>query len=182
LIAGSRERPELFRELFERHYDAVWRYARHRLGSTMADDLASETFAQAFAARSRFRPLNSSALPWLLGIATNLIADHRRAEARRLTAYARAGKLETGEENEDDLVSRLAAQARGREIAAMLADLRTEDRETLLLSAIADLDYAELAEALGVATGTIGARLNRIRTRLAPLLSPLPDGMEVISG
>jgi RNA polymerase sigma-70 factor (ECF subfamily) len=181
LIAESSERPELFREVFERHYDAVWRYARHRLGTTLADDLASETFARAFALRSRYRPIAPSALPWLLGIATNLIADQRRRESRRLSAYARAGALEAGAGHEDDLFSRLAAKEQGREIAALLSELRAEDRETLFLSAIAGLDYGELAEALGVAKGTIGARLSRIRTQLSPLLNPLRNSEEVFS-
>jgi RNA polymerase sigma-70 factor (ECF subfamily) len=64
----------------------------------------------------------------------------------------------------------------------MLAGLKTEDRETLLLSAVAGLDYAELAETLGVAKGTIGARLSRIRAQLAPLVNPLLESEEIVNG
>lgn len=182
LIGQSMKQPELFRLLFERHYDAIWRYARHRLGTTIADDVASETFLRAFSSRSRYRPLGTSALPWLLGIATNLIAAHHRSEARRLSAYARTGRLEADREYENDLVSKLAAREQGRRVSEMLAELRPEDKETLFLSAIAGLEYAEMAAVLGVAKGTIGARLSRIRAQLAPLLSPLPDSEEVVNG
>ncbi|HSD01334.1 MAG TPA: sigma factor [Gaiellales bacterium] len=71
-IATSRSDPESFRAVFERHYDAVWRYLRHRLGAGAADELAGDVFVRAFAARSSYRDLTGSALPWLLGIAMNV--------------------------------------------------------------------------------------------------------------
>lgn len=180
VISRSKQEPELFRLLFQRHYDAVWRYVRHRLGTTIADDVASETFVRAFSGRTKYKPQGESALPWLLGISTNLIADQRRRETRRISAYARAGALENEAGHDDDLVSRLGAKEQGREVAALLAELRPEDRETLFLSAIAGLDYAELAEALGVAKGTIGARLSRIRAQLSPLLNQSSE--EAVNG
>jgi RNA polymerase sigma factor (sigma-70 family) len=174
-IALSRVQPELFRVVFERHYDTVWRYLRIRLGASSADDLASETFMRAFAARARYEPRFDSALPWLFGIAGNLIAADRRREARRLRAYARAGLLEQRESVEDDWIGRLAARSQGRALVVALAELRSEDRETLLLSAIGGLTHPEVAEAMGVAEGTIGARLSRARTKLAPALAGLVE-------
>jgi RNA polymerase sigma factor (sigma-70 family) len=182
-IARSERQPDLFRLVFERHFDAVWRYLRHRCGTTAADDLASETFARAFAARLRYRSHDTtSALPWLLGISANLVADGHRRELRRLRAYARSGLLETVTSGEDDLVARIAAQAEGRRLAAVLADLRAEDRETLLLSALGGLDHSEVARALGVAEGTVRSRLSRTRARLAPLFDPYPCSEETVHG
>ncbi len=181
-IRRARREPECFRLVFDRHYDAVWRYLRHRFRPELADELASETFARAFAARARYQPQTDSALPWLLGIATRLIADERRREARRLRAYAHAATDDSGAHEETEIVARLSARADGARIARAIAGLRPEDKETLLLSAIADLSHAEVAEALDVAEGTIGARMNRIRARLLPLLvTPEPEE-EVANG
>jgi RNA polymerase sigma-70 factor (ECF subfamily) len=171
-IRRSLDNAESFRPVFEHHFDAVWRYLRRRIGVHLADDLAAETFALAFAGRRRFRPLGNSALPWLYGIAANLVARHHRAETRRLRAYASHGALPAEELDTESLLGRLAAADCGRQLADALGALRPADRETLLLSAISDLTHAEVGEALGVAAGTVAARLHRMRpTLLAALTS-----------
>ena len=60
-------------------------------GRNAADDLAAETFLTAFRRRHRFDPARGAVRPWLFGIATNLVARHRRAESRWYAALARAG-------------------------------------------------------------------------------------------
>jgi RNA polymerase sigma-70 factor, ECF subfamily len=169
-IARSLTEPEGFRFVFERHFDSVWRYLRHRFGRSAADELASEVFARAFAARVRYRDTTGSALPWLFGIAVNVAAGHARREARRLRAYARVGEERAMDLDLDGLVARLAAVEEGPALAGALAELGRDDRETLLLSAIAGLSHAEVAEALGVSVGTVGSRLHRARSMLAPML------------
>jgi RNA polymerase sigma-70 factor (ECF subfamily) len=69
------------------------------------------------------------------------------------------------------VLGRIVAHDRGREVAAALAELRREDRETLFLSAIVGLTHSEIAEALGVAEGTVGSRLHRARSRLVAALA-----------
>ncbi|MGW5472535.1 RNA polymerase sigma factor, partial [Streptomyces chartreusis] len=83
VIARSRDEPEAFAALFDRHADAVHRYAARRLGGEVADDLVAETFTTAFQQRHRYDPARGAgadARPWLFGIATNLVGRHRRAE------------------------------------------------------------------------------------------------------
>jgi hypothetical protein len=89
LIAASLVEPARFAELFDRHFPAIHRYLRRRVGAELADDLAAETFTQAFARRRHYRAEQPDAAPWLYGIAGNLVRQHARAEQRRLRAYAR---------------------------------------------------------------------------------------------
>jgi DNA-directed RNA polymerase specialized sigma24 family protein len=89
LLARSVDEPALFAGLYERHGLAVRRYIVRRIGNGAGDDLASEVFVRAFRARGRYRAEHDVALPWLLGIANNVIADHRRLERRRLAALER---------------------------------------------------------------------------------------------
>ena len=91
LIEDSLRRPERFAVVFDRHYDAIHGYASRRLGRGLADDIASETFLIAFDRRARYDLGHADAAPWLYGIASNLLARHRRAEVRRYRAVARAG-------------------------------------------------------------------------------------------
>src|SRR5213082_17865 len=93
-ISRSFTDPASFEVVFDRHYTPVYRYLRRRVGDELAQELAAETFLQAFRARGRFAAGGDSALPWLYGIAANLIRMNQRAEERRLRAYARmAGQI-----------------------------------------------------------------------------------------
>src|SRR5882757_9105072 len=82
VIARSRTEPERFAVVFDRHAPAIHRYLARRLGADTADDLLGETFLTAFRRRASFDTAYANALPWLYGIATRLVAQHRREAAR----------------------------------------------------------------------------------------------------
>ncbi|MET9826295.1 RNA polymerase sigma factor [Streptomyces sp. NPDC006349] len=174
VIARSRDDPEAFAALFDRHADAVHRYVARRLGGEVADDLVAETFTTAFQQRHRYDPARSAgadARPWLLGIATNLVGRHRRAEARRFRAMARVPALADHDEPlADRAADRMVARAVRRELAAALAALPARHRDVLLLVAWGDLSYGEAAQALGIPVGTVRSRLHRARSKLREAL------------
>jgi RNA polymerase sigma factor (sigma-70 family) len=158
--------PARFAELFDRHYPAILRYLRRRVGHQLADDLASETFTLAFRHRHRYRAEHPDAAAWLYAIAGNLLRQHARAEVRRLRAYARLVPDPIGPDIGDGVVERVDATAAGRRAALAVADLPAEQREVLLLVAWTELDYTGIASALGVPIGTVRSRLHRARRRL----------------
>lgn len=173
-INASLSDPAAFRAVFDRHFDAVHRFVSRRIGSASADDIAAETFVRAFEHRARYRRERDSALPWLLGIAVNLLGHHYRDEERQLRAYARTGVdpvLETADVSD----ARLDAEGSRRRLAAALAELRPEERDVLLLFAWAELDYAEIAEALEVPIGTVRSRLSRAREHVRSALELKPE-------
>ncbi|WP_030594720.1 RNA polymerase sigma factor [Streptomyces anulatus] len=174
VIARSRDEPEAFAALFDRHADAVHRYAARRLGGEVADDLMAETFTTAFQQRHRYDPARGTgadARPWLFGIATNLVGRHRRAEARRFKAMARVPALTDHDEPlADRAADRVMARDVRRELAAALAALPARHRDVLLLVAWGDLSYEETAQALGIPVGTVRSRLHRARSKLREAL------------
>jgi RNA polymerase sigma factor (sigma-70 family) len=171
VIARSRDEPEQFAMLFDRHADAVHRYAARRLGPEAAEDLMAETFVTAFQRRHTYDLARADARPWLFGIATNLVGRHRRAEARRFKALSRLPEpVEHEEPVADRAVARAGATGVRRELAAALGGLSARHRDVVLLVAWAGLDYEEAAEALGVPVGTIRSRLHRARSRLREAL------------
>ncbi|WP_128429441.1 RNA polymerase sigma factor [Streptomyces cyaneus] len=174
VIARSRDEPEVFAALFDRHADAVHRYAARRLGGEVADDVVAETFTTAFQQRHRYDPARGAgadARPWLFGIATNLVGRHRRAEARRFKAMARVPALADHDEPlADRAADRVVARAVRRELAAALAALPARRRDVLLLVAWGDLGYGEAAQALGIPVGTVRSRLHRARSKLREAL------------
>jgi RNA polymerase sigma factor (sigma-70 family) len=168
-IVDSLADPELFTVVFDRHFAAIHRYANRRVGRELADDIAAETFAIAFRHRDRYDG-SSDARPWLYGIAANLLRRHRRAERRRLFAYARSGVDAVVHADLEDADDRMDAAAMQRRVALALASIRAEDREVVLLLAWAELSYEEIARALDIPVGTVRSRLHRSRQRLRALL------------
>src|SRR5579863_1015341 len=84
IIAASFGVPDKFAELFGRHAPVIHRYIARRVGPQYAEDLVAETFLVAFRRRQTYDSSQRDARPWLYGIATNLIGQHRREEARQL--------------------------------------------------------------------------------------------------
>jgi RNA polymerase sigma-70 factor (ECF subfamily) len=167
--------PARFAELFDRHFPAIHRYLRRRVGAELADDLAAETFTLAFARRRHYRGDQPDAAPWLYGIAGNLVRQHARAEERRLRAYARVPRDPDSHDPGDDVAERVDASAAARRAAAVLADLPADQREVLLLHAWGDLDGAGIAQALDLPAGTVRSHLHRARQRLRRALGWTPE-------
>jgi RNA polymerase sigma-70 factor (ECF subfamily) len=161
-LARSLNEPRAFEQIFDRHFDAVHRYLHRRGGRELADELAAETFALAFAQRARCRS-TGTALPWLYGIATNLLRRRWRAESRQLRAYGRTG-VDRWADYEDEADARLDGSSHGAGLARALSAMRPRQRDALLLYALADLSYDEIAVALEVPIGTVRTWLHRARS------------------
>jgi RNA polymerase sigma factor (sigma-70 family) len=173
VIQLSRHEPEQFTVLFRRHAPHIQRYAVRRLGQDAADDIVAETFLLAFRQRDCYDHTRADARPWLYGIATNLIGRHRRAEIRMYRALARTGADPVMEPFTDRIDDRVSASSASRLLAAALARLPEEHRDTLLLVAWGGLSYEEVATALGVPVGTVRSRLSRARSKLRRTLDGL---------
>lgn len=165
-IAASGADPERFAEIFDRHWTAIHRYVAWRLGAEMAEDVAADVFLTAFRSRDRYDPTRPDARPWLYGIATNLIGQHRRTERRRTELLARTEAVWASESFVDRSDARIAAERLRPRLVAVLSRLPAADRDLLLLVAWADLTYEETAHALGVPIGTVRSRLHRVRKKV----------------
>jgi RNA polymerase sigma factor (sigma-70 family) len=166
VIARSRQEPEVFSVLFTRHAASIQRYVTRRIGPDAADDVVAETFLLAFAQRETYDQARSHALPWLYGIATNLIGRHRRDEVRLYRALARTGVDPVTAPFTDRVDSVVTAGIAGRQLADALARMPAAYRDPLLLTSWGDLSYEETALALGIPIGTVRSRLSRARVRL----------------
>jgi RNA polymerase sigma-70 factor (ECF subfamily) len=140
-----------------------------RVGPQAADDVVAESFVAAFQARGRFdHASGTDALPWLLGVATNVLARHRAAE-RRWVAQCAAEFLEheVPRSFEDDVDDRTDAALAKHSLARAMRRLPSREREPLLLHVFGELSYEDIASTLGVPAGTVASRINRGRARLS---------------
>ena len=170
-IERSRREPEQFAALFDRHAPRIHRYVARRVGRGIADDVVAETFLAAFAKRAQYDTAYADAGPWLYGIATNLIGQHRRDEARQFR-IRRAAVPDLDVPGHADRVAADVTAGSVRDLlAAALAGLPDGDRDVVVLIAWEQLTYEQAARALGIPVGTVRSRLNRARATLRRALA-----------
>lgn len=171
VIESSWLEPERFAVLFDRHAPHIHRYLARRAGRQVADDLVAETFLTAFAKRDRYDLGYSDARPWLYGIATNLVGQHHRDEARQYRIMQRAVAEPEVPDHADRVAAGVTAQATRALLEAALAALSAGDRDVLLLIAWEQLTYQEVSRALAIPAGTVRSRLHRARTKVRQVLA-----------
>lgn len=173
ILRDSVSDPAIFSCVYERHLGTVASYVARRIGSELSEDLTAEVFVRAFRKRAVFRDDHGSALPWLLGIASNLIADHRRAERRRLRMLQRVAASRS-------VAPEASVGVLAPELVGELLRLPAADRDTLLLVVWGELSYAEAGTALGVPIGTVRSRIARARQRLGTAIGQPSGSVEPI--
>jgi RNA polymerase sigma-70 factor (ECF subfamily) len=156
-----------FEALYARHAGAVRGYAMRRCDPETADDVVADVFLVAWRRRAE---LPEDPLPWLLGTARHVLANHARGQHRRVRLQDRLAAEPAA----------VAAPAETRESArlqAALSSLSESDRELLLLMAWEGLELRQAAEVLGVRPNTLAVRFHRARRRLSAALEA-EDGSE----
>jgi RNA polymerase sigma-70 factor (ECF subfamily) len=175
LIAGGDR--EAFAWLYRRYRGDVYRFAAHMSGSAaVADDLVQDVFVAVIEDVARYQLGRSGVLPWLLGIARNHV--------RRWRSQRPALPLP---DDESPASQRLAVtpdplrdMSQTRNTVALrraLLELPTRYREAIVLCDLQELSYADAADALHCAVGTVRSRLHRGRALLARRLSNEEDSL-----
>ncbi|MFE4370733.1 RNA polymerase sigma factor [Streptomyces sp. NPDC056835] len=162
--------PAEFGRLFEDYARIVYRYAIRVTGNwATAEDVVSLTFLEAWRLRERVHAEGESLRPWLLGIATNVMRNIVRTARRHDLALARLPEPEAVPDFAEGLAARLADTEELAAARVALGGLRRAEREVFTLCVWEGLDHTAVAEALGVAVGTVRSRLSRARGRLRKL-------------
>jgi len=148
------------------------RYARALLGDrSEADDLVQDTVERGWSRLSSWRR-NSDMRPWLFSIMHNLHVDRLRRSAPEMVELSEELQLAAPPSSRLDM----------RDMESALALLPPEQREVLLLVALEEMTYQEVAATLGIPPGTVMSRLSRGRERLRLLMlgHPLPAPLKVV--
>ena len=154
-----------FGELVRRHQSAVRHFLRHLPGgdAALADDLAQDTFVQAWHGLARFHG-TSSFSTWLLGIAHN---HWRNARRKQRTVPVEPEHLATLE----PVPSPAPLSDLRHDLDRALRTLAEEERTALHLCFQQGLSHSEIANVLQWPLGTVKTHLNRGKEKLRPLLA-----------
>jgi RNA polymerase sigma factor (sigma-70 family) len=168
-----------FGALFERHAKPVYNYCFRRTADwSLAEDLTSIVFLEAWRRRSEVSLADERLLPWLLGVATNVLRNRRRAERRHRAAMARLPREHTAD-FALDADARLDDERQMADVLRAIARLPRREQDVLALCSWAGLSYEDAARALGLPIGTVRSRLSRGRRRLRELAAD--TGHEVVN-
>jgi len=166
-----------FSELVMPHLDLVYRIACKLAGSRHeADDLVQETFLRAYRSFGQFELREYGAKPWLLKILHNVFFTRRGQAGRAPTLMEDLSLDDFAAELEQKPFPTLPAgemdwEHFDEELKRAVEDLAPEYRSVLLLWALGDLSYKEIADVLGCALGTVMSRLYRARQQLSGVLA-----------
>ncbi|WP_030175494.1 RNA polymerase sigma factor [Spirillospora albida] len=157
-MADEASEERRFTAMYDECRQRVWAYAASRAGRQAADEVVSETFAVAW---RRFRDVPDPPLPWLLGVARNVLRESHRAQVRRESFAAELSRWAPppGGDIAEDVAERLA-------VVRAMAALPEDDREILILVAWQGLAPREAARVVGCSAAALRVRLHRARRRL----------------
>ena len=167
--------PEQFEKLALEQLDLLYRMARRLTRDpTSAEDLVQETYVRALKARDSFDLQSHGIRPWLLRIMHNLHISRAQREGRQPTSMEDE-KLEAG----SAAASAAAAippydpasfEAMDQNLVRAIQSLSSEYQIVLMLWAVEEFSYKEIAEAVDIPIGTVMSRLHRARQRLSEQL------------
>jgi RNA polymerase sigma factor (sigma-70 family) len=158
--------PDGFGTLFERHGRAIYNYCFRRTADWAgAEDLTSIVFLEAWRKRGDIRLDGDSMLPWLYGVATNVLRNRNRSLRRYRAALQRLPQ-EHESDFAADAAERLDDERQMRHVLAAFRLLPKSDQEVLALCVWSGLSYEQAAVALDLPVGTVRSRLSRARRRL----------------
>jgi RNA polymerase sigma-70 factor (ECF subfamily) len=160
---------EQFETLALAQIDALYRMARRLThDASKADDLVQDTFARALRSRDSFELAEYGIKPWLLRIMYNLHLNRAERDKRQPASTTDEALEQSGKSDVSQLpIDPTSFQAMDEQLVHALDALPVDYRTVMLLWAVEELSYKEIADSLAIPIGTVMSRLFRARQRLA---------------
>jgi RNA polymerase sigma-70 factor, ECF subfamily len=169
VLSGDRE---AFAELYRRYQRSVYGFAMQMTGAReLAEDVTQEVFMLLMRETALYDEKRGSLKSFLLGVTRNLVL--RRLKQERAFVSIESVEDQSILESAED--ESLTQNESIREMRQAILSLPPHYREVVVLCELQELSYAEAAEVLGCAIGTIRSRLHRARTMLTEKLSACED-------
>jgi RNA polymerase sigma-70 factor (ECF subfamily) len=171
-----------FAELYERHYDQIFRYVSFKCGNQLeAEDLTGEVFLRMLESIDKFRFQGFPFTSWLYRIAHNLVVDNFRRKGRKPTVpLDKVLHFSGGADGEMEIQAQISWSM--REVVEAMTNLTDLQREVITLRFVAGLSIAETADAVGRRDNAVKAlqhagirKLRNVMTHPGPFSVATPE-------
>lgn len=158
-------------ELFEQHYDVLYRYLIRMTGDA---DLAADAAQEAFVRLVEKRPDGDQIRGWLFRVATNVVRDESRVRRRRVELLRESpDRAPVGDAPTD--AHHALEVAEQRDLVREALDKLNEKDRTVLLMREEGFSHQEIAEAVGTTTKSVGSMIARALQKLSAELTLRPE-------
>jgi RNA polymerase sigma factor (sigma-70 family) len=157
--------PAEFDAFYREHLPYIRQYLARRVDNPFSvADLTADVFLAVIRSATSYRGQLGPPRAWLTGIARNVLADHRRSDAREdATARELHGRRLLDDDSTDRIVARIAAETDARALLTSIAKLPTALRSVVELVAVDGLTVSEAADVLHISSGAARVRYHRAR-------------------
>lgn len=161
-MSDGRER-EAFEGVYRSHASSIFTHFLQRgVSHADAQDLTAEVFAIAWRRRSDIEPHPTAGfLPWLMGVANNLLKGQRRSVWRAHRALSRLPREDSAPDIAEDLTDKDEDQFRLRLLILVLSALTVPEQEVIQYCVMRGLSPMVVSDLTGEDAGTIRSRLSR---------------------
>ena len=163
-----------FRRVFDEHHDAVHRFCLRRLGVDDGNDATAEVFLVAWRRMDAMPELDET-LPWLYGVARNVVRNHRRTGQRKVRLISRLSSLSREVSEAPETV--VLQNTESVEVLDAMAGLRPSEQEVLRLKVWEELSNEQIGAILGMSDRAVEGRYARALKKLA---GRLPKGNDPV--
>lgn len=165
--------------LFRRRQADVYRFALHMSGAVaVAEDVTQDVFLIVMRDAGRYQPGRSTVAAWLCGIARNCVRQRLERDGKWESLDEETAGDDAPAAALTDPLGELTRSERVEMLRRAVIALPVRYREVVVLCDLEELSYAEAADALGCAIGTVRSRLHRARTMLAARMAALDGAHE----
>ena len=156
-----------FQRMFTSHRDAVWVYCYRRLPRDDVQDAVAEVFLVAWR-RIDQAPQGDETLPWLYGVARNVVRNFHRSLVRRQRLRVKAGAFPQADDPTPEM--QVIRRSEDQELLSAVDRLKPLEQELLRLRTWEELSLDEIASVVGLSTRSVESRLARVRKKLGVLI------------
>jgi len=162
---------DAFTVLYRRRQGPVYRFALHMSGSShVAEEVTQDVFVFLIQRGRDFDPTRGALGAYLFGVARNYVRRALERNYTDATLYSSADDEAHALVIEDDPADGIARRQTSTALWKAVLSLPEHYREVVVLCDLQELTYAQAAEALGCAIGTIRSRLHRAHDMLGKKL------------
>lgn len=164
-----------FEKLALEHIDLLYRVARRLTGNdAAAEDLVQDTFVRAIRGWETFRLQDFGIRPWLIRILQNQFfsaARHEHRQPNNISQEHLNSLVDGRSDSSTPLAHPLGFEGMDQQLVRALNQLPRDYQVVILLSAVEELSYKEIADSLEIPIGTVMSRLHRAKQKLAEQLA-----------